>query len=151
MPIRDHEPATSLTIRALEPGDVEACAAIFVAARRQAFDWVDPAQFRLEDFAPATVDEDVWVAEADGRIVGFLSVYLLSDFIHHLFVAPRAQDQGVGSALIRFALDRTGRPAGLKCQTANRRARSFYEKRGWQEIERGEDQLGEYILYRKAT
>jgi GNAT superfamily N-acetyltransferase len=148
---RDDEPAPPLTIRELEPGDVAACAAIFVEARQQAFDWANPDQFRLGDFAGATVDEDVWVAVSDGRIVGFLSVYLLSDFIHHLFVAPWAQRRGVGGALLQFALDRTGRPAALKCQAQNRRARSFYEKRGWLEIERGQDQLGEYILYRKPT
>jgi GNAT superfamily N-acetyltransferase len=151
MQTRDDAPAPSLTIRALEPADVDACAAIFVEARQQAFDWVDPAHFQRDDFAAATVDEDVWVAVADGRIVGFLSVYLMSDFIHHLFVAPRAQGRGNGSALLRFALEQTGRPAALKCQSANLRARSFYEKRGWQEIERGQDPIGEYILYRHSS
>lgn len=71
----------------------------------------------------------LWVAEADGRALGFLAI--AGDFIDQLFVDPDHQGRGAGSALIAHA--KMLSPVGLRLFTfqSNARARAFYEKRGF--------------------
>jgi GNAT superfamily N-acetyltransferase len=138
-----------LTIREFKPDDIEACAVIYLEARRRAFHWINADQFHIDDFGAHTNDEMIWVAEIGKMISGFISVYTPEDYIHHLFVHPDHQGQGNGSALLHFALDRVGRPVDLKCLIANERGCAFYVNHGWHEVERGDDVFGEYIRYRK--
>lgn len=140
-----------LNIRALRASDRPACAKLFLDVRRAAFHWLDARQFHLDDFEVATVGESTWLAETDGRIVGFVSVYPAANFVHHLFVEPAYQNLGVGAALLRHALERIGRPAELKCLSKNVRACAFYRRQGWRAVDRGADELGEYICYRKRV
>src|ERR1700742_1354539 len=138
-----------LHIRALAAGDRAACAQLFVEVRRSAFFWLDGSQFRIEDFADATIGESTWVAEVDGTIVGFVSAYRAANFVHHLFVDPAHHHVGIGAALLRYALERIGRPAELKWLSKNLRAIAFYQGQGRREVDRGYDDMGEYIRFRK--
>jgi GNAT superfamily N-acetyltransferase len=140
-----------LNIRALQAADRVACAELFLAVRRSAFHWLDGRQFRLDDFEDATVGESTWLAEVGSNLVGFVSVYPSANFVHHLFVYPAYQNKGIGAALLRYALERIGRPAELKCLSKNTRACAFYKLQGWREVDRGSDELGEYIRYRKRS
>jgi len=72
--------------------------------------------------------QDVWVAEEDGRVVGFLA--LDGDLGTYFYVDPDWHDLGVGSAL--FAAAQEARPNGFRFWVfqQNERARRFYEKRG---------------------
>lgn len=72
---------------------------------------------------------DIWVAEHEGRLVGFLA--LQGSYIDRLYVLPDVQRAGVGSTLLRHAM--TLSPAGLELYThqKNVAARSFYEKHGF--------------------
>jgi GNAT superfamily N-acetyltransferase len=74
------------------------------------------------------VRNEVWVAEQDGRIVGFAA--LTDDGLEHLYVHPAAQGGGAGSALLATAKER--RPGGFSFWVfqENRQARRFYEARG---------------------
>ena len=140
-----------LNIRALRASDRAGCAKLFLDVRRSAFYWLDGKQFHLDDFEAATVGESTWLAETDGKIVGFVSVYPAANFVHHLFVEPAYQNMGVGAALLRYTLERIGRPAELKCLAQNFRACAFYKRQGWREVDRGADELGEYVRYRKRV
>lgn len=74
-----------------------------------------------------------WVAEQDGRIVGF-AIGLHSGHVWALFVRPEAEGQGIGSALHAEMLAwLAGQPVSeLWLSTgADTRARRFYEARGW--------------------
>ncbi len=75
----------------------------------------------------------VYVAELNGRIVGFVGVHEAS--IEMLFVAADAQRLGVGSALLCFAVERLGADR-VDVNEQNRPARVFYERHGFQVQER---------------
>ncbi len=71
---------------------------------------------------------EVWVAEDDGRVVGFAAV---SDHeLLQIHVEADAQNRGIGSALFRHATER--RPQGFVLWTfqKNEGARRFYERHG---------------------
>ncbi len=53
-------------IRAMRTADAPVLAQLFLKGRRQAFEWVEPSLFRLEDFAEQTRGERIWVAEKGG-------------------------------------------------------------------------------------
>jgi GNAT superfamily N-acetyltransferase len=77
------------------------------------------------NFLPAN---QVWVAEAGGRVVGYIGFD--AAFINHLYLLPQAQGQGLGDRLLAKALE-GGRPRQLWTFQANARARRFYERRGF--------------------
>ena len=56
-------------------------------------------RFFAERFLPANT---VWVAESGGGIAGYIGFD--HDWIHHLYVAPAFQGQGVGPRLLALAL-----------------------------------------------
>jgi GNAT superfamily N-acetyltransferase len=132
------------TIRLVTPSDHAACAELFLRSRVRGFYWLPPSTFRLEDYESLIVDEEVWVAEKNGKIVGFCSLFLEENFLHNLFVDPSEQRTGVGSLLLEKFLERVQRPALLKCLEANQRALAFYQKHGWERLERGEEEFGAY-------
>jgi ribosomal protein S18 acetylase RimI-like enzyme len=72
---------------------------------------------------------DIWVAELEGLVVGFLAVQ--ASYVDRLYVLPSIQRMGVGSALIKHAMELS--PTGLELHTHQRNlaARSFYEKHGF--------------------
>lgn len=82
-----------------------------------------------------SIEEDGrgWVAEDEGRILGF-GIGLLSGNVWALFVRPEAESRGIGSALhaemlewfSRQPLERLWLTTGI-----DTRARGFYEARGW--------------------
>jgi GNAT superfamily N-acetyltransferase len=136
-----------VSVRAFEPDDQAICAQIFLKGRRDAFHWANQAHFALADFVAATEKDTIWVARTDAGVVGFISVFVRDNYIHNLFVDGTVRRRGIGTTLLTFVLERVGRPAGLKCWTANASACVFYQKRGWKEKERGHGALGEYILF----
>jgi len=73
-------------IRMMTEADEPMLAQLFLKGRRQAFHWVDPALFRLEDFAEQTRGEEIWVAEKGGSPCGFVSIWGAESFVHHLYV-----------------------------------------------------------------
>jgi len=73
---------------------------------------------------------DLTVAEADGRLLGFLALALSEQRLDQLFIAPDAQGCGVGTALFEVARQRMPDGFWLSTQPANARARAFYERRG---------------------
>lgn len=90
---------------------------------------------------------DVTVAEADGRLLGFLALVLPERRLDQIFVAPDAQGQGVGKALFKVAKQRL--PAGfwLTTQPANGRARAFYERHGMAFDRAEESEAGDRVFY----
>jgi GNAT superfamily N-acetyltransferase len=79
-------------------------------------------------------DAPVWVAEVEGRVVGFASA--ADGWLTSLYVDPVAQGAGVGSALLAEAEQAGARR--LQVLTGNGHARTFYEARGWREAGEGD-------------
>jgi len=92
----------------------------------------DSRRIFLEHIAPHC---QLWVAEKDGAIDGFLA--MRGSYIDRMYVRPSAQRCGVGEALLEKA--REVSPAGLELHThqKNRHARDFYEKHGFRAVRFG--------------
>jgi GNAT superfamily N-acetyltransferase len=94
--------------------------------------------FRTRDQFSSRAAERVphsWIAEVDGRSVGFVTVD--GDEIEQIFVHSSARGTGLASMLLDEGL-RAIRDAGhgsawLAVVAGNARARAFYEKRGWRD------------------
>ena len=78
-------------------------------------------------------NNEVWVAEQSGRVIGFVG--LGEDVLRHLWVEPEAQNRGVGTALLALAKER--RPSGLRLSVfqKNLGARRLYERHGFTLVE----------------
>ncbi|QKJ87826.1 GNAT family N-acetyltransferase [Paramixta manurensis] len=135
-----------MQIRSFTEADRPFLRTLFLAARKTNWTWLDPHQWQLEDFDSATLEETIWVAEGAGQRLGFAAVLENDNFLHSLFIDPRCQGQGVGSALLREVQARFTSTGALKCLAANAPARRFYRQHGWEEISRGLSEHGEYIL-----
>ena len=121
-----------MRIRLARSGEADTIAEVFIASFRgltylpilhtddQIRHWI------RSEMVPA---HEVWVAEADDRIVGFAA--LKHDLLGHLYVHPEVQNQGVGTALLENAKKR--RPAGFRLWVfqKNEGARRLYERHGF--------------------
>ena len=78
-------------------------------------------------------DQDVHVAETDGEISGFIAIH--GDMVEQLYVRPDLLRRGIGSALLRRAMERL--PSGFRLWVflQNVPARRFYERHGLRLIE----------------
>lgn len=72
---------------------------------------------------------ELWIAEEDGRVTGFLGIH--EDEVTHLYVSPAAQSRGIGAALLDHA--KGLRPDRLELWVFQRNAgaRRFYERHGF--------------------
>ncbi|MHB2166793.1 N-acetyltransferase family protein [Alsobacter sp. R-9] len=133
------------TLRPYRPSDRAACAGIYVRARRHAFHWCPPEQFRTEDFEADSRGEVITVATLDETVVGFLSLWMPDHFIHLLFVDPPFHGRGIGRQLLEHAEVTFGDWSWLKCQAQNERALSFYRACGWSVGSGGVNELGPWV------
>jgi GNAT superfamily N-acetyltransferase len=137
-----------LNLREARPEDRPICTRIFLAAQPLAHPRRHDVKFEAFDFEAATRGEDLWVAQAAGRIRGLVAIYRPARFIHHLYVDPGCLRQGVGLALLAQALGQCGGSADLKCDEANRSAQAFYLAAGWRPVDWGWAPSGPWIRFR---
>ena len=80
-------------------------------------------------FTRMAAEDEVWVYEDEGRILGFAAVDD-EDEVPAFYVEPDAHGRGVGAALLDRLKER--RPRGFRFWVfqQNERARRFYERRG---------------------
>jgi ribosomal protein S18 acetylase RimI-like enzyme len=76
---------------------------------------------------------ETWVADAAGSVVGFMA--LSDDMLDQLYIDVGWQGRGLGDRFVTLAKAR--RPAGLALYAfqVNERARRFYTRRGFVEVE----------------
>lgn len=133
-------------VRAATAADANALRNIFELCVTTA-DWL-PTQARNGiDFALSSAGELIHVAIArNGDVVGFVSVQVAESFVHHLYVHPTIQGQGVGRLLLSSLESWLAVPWRLKCVCTNRLALSFYMVLGWREVGAGESADGPYAV-----
>jgi len=126
-------PGLGVALRPMGRADVEAVAAI--EASVQAFPWTAG---NFSDGLKAGYGG--WVAHRHGRIVGFSMTLHAPDIAHLLViaVAPDAQGEGVGTALIRHC-EKEARIRGLpalllEVRPSNANALAFYHRHGFEQI-----------------
>jgi ribosomal protein S18 acetylase RimI-like enzyme len=117
-------------IRPATPDDASAIGDLFVRARDEM-----PYLPRVpEDVRPLLGDRflaraELWVAEEDGRMVGFAGVS--GSELTHLYADPRAQNRGVGTALLEHVKSLRPEHVVLWVFQRNEGARRFYERHGF--------------------
>ena len=127
-------------IRRMGEGDLEAVAAIWLDANREAHDFI-PASYWLghfEEVRTALAQAEVWVFEAEARaeISGFIG--LQEDYIAGIFVRREARSGGVGRQLLDHV--KAGRrQLRLQVYRKNSRATAFYRREGFRVLEEGVD------------
>lgn len=137
-----------MIIREMVASDLASVQQLYLTCCIATFNWRSPDEFKLEDFNKTTKGEWFLVAEQDGEIIGFSSVWE-DHFLHNLFVAPSAHGQGIGTKLLAACFaGKLNTPARLKCVVRNTKACSFYEAKGWVIDEANvEDDPDNYHLY----
>src|SRR5436190_6585482 len=125
-----------LKVRPVVASDADAVADVFLAALAEMtylpelYTEQETRTFITEVLLP---NNEVWVAIKDGDLVGFVGFG--DGSLRHLWVFPRSQGQGVGTALLSLAMERC--PAGLQLSVyqQNVGARRLYERHGFHLIE----------------
>jgi ribosomal protein S18 acetylase RimI-like enzyme len=118
-------------IRRARPEDAASIGGVFVAARAgMTYLLEQPSDDGFRDFVAGRILglEEVWIAELDGRVAGFMAID--GDRLDHLYVHPDAQGRGIGAALLGHSKHR--RPGGFELWVfqKNDGARRFYERHG---------------------
>lgn len=138
-----------IDIRPFSIADEQSLSCIYLSCRLETFYWLPQQNLKLTDFNKDTEGERILVIEADSKLVGFISIWMQDNFIHHLFIESLHQGKGFGKLLLAEALKIIGRPARLKCVVQNSRACQFYEKQGWIiESTTPDDPISPYHTYR---
>lgn len=148
-----------ISVRPYRPPDLAGVVVMWRASKRAAFPYVEVMQlYSLQNdtdyFRDVIAQEcEVWLATGDQQILGLLA--LRDDLIDQLFVAVDAQRQGVGSALLAKARERS--PDQLRAYTfqKNSSARAFFEKNGFEIVRSGispppENEPDYEVLWRAA-
>ena len=120
----------ALVVRPGFEADLAACAALYERVARDTFTWFESSELTDQPFWEAAPHEALYVAELDGHLAGFASVYAPDNFLHSLYVEEGARGRGVGSALFDHVCLYSGGVLSLKVQKRNPRAIYFYLKRG---------------------
>lgn len=168
------EELESVTVREAELADVLTISQIHTLSWQQAYVGYVPAEYlnslKAEEKAPmweAVITRDdtqVFVAESNGRMLGFASVGPAPDedaepgdrTLYTMYLDPEAWGRGAAKELMH-AVDATvepGVPLTLWVFEKNERAKKFYERHGFKSdnVEKLEPFAGEYLLevrYRK--
>jgi len=121
-----------ITLRAATPDDAPVLAALFTHTRRTCMRYLPALHTADEDQAwmrdVVFKHCDVWLAELDGRVAGFLAVR--GDRLEHLYVDSDFHSRGVGSALLDKARELMPGGFTLWIFQQNAQARRSYERRG---------------------
>ncbi len=139
-----------LNIRKPNIEDIEALEQLFQLIRCHTFILRPAEEFKIGDYVKSTHEDEVWIADENGVIIGFVSIYSPDNFIHNLFVHPEHQGKGIGKQLLQVAEENLGRPVTLKAAMDNPKSFSFYKKYGWHQLSIHEDIDEPYISYRKS-
>lgn len=123
-----------MIVRKMQQDDVEAVADVWHTSGQKVYTFIQTwMSFSLEHATSVLRDSiavqcDVWVAESDSVIVGYMA--LNGSYLDRLYVSPGHQREGIGTRLLRHAM--TLSPAGLELHThqKNLQACAFYRKHG---------------------
>lgn len=147
-----------LETRRARPDDAPALTAIATAAYSGYLarmpEGVRPAPLDA-DYAAAIAHDETWVAELDGRVVGYLVLVAAPDhlLLENVAVDPGAQGRGVGRELLDLAETRArdlGMPeVRLFTHATMVENQRLYERRGYVETGRRRDDEFDRVFYVK--
>jgi GNAT superfamily N-acetyltransferase len=126
-----------LTVRRASDDDAAAIAEVWLRAFASAYAF--PHAHTDDDVRRWIRDEvvsgkETWVGQDDRGVVGFIA--LAPGWVEHLYIDPVAQGEGIGRRLLELAMTRdTTGELQLWTFQANDRARRFYARNGFVEVE----------------
>jgi ribosomal protein S18 acetylase RimI-like enzyme len=130
-------------IRPATPDDAAELAELFWRVRSEAVPDIPMVVHPRESVLPFVrnvllAEFEVHVAQADGRLVGFIAL-MPPDLVGHLYIDSAHTGKGLGSRFLGLA--RTRFPHGLQLYAfqSNRRAIRFYERHGFEQVAWSED------------
>lgn len=147
---RDLGSTATIAIRSYCSDDEGDCSGLFEVVQREIFPNDDPAKFTRTRFSTDTAGEEIWVAKADRRVIGFVTLWRPDPFIHYLLVHRDWRGRGIGVRLLETVLAAVDRSVDLKCRTDNTAARRFYLRNDWSEAGAGFQDGVTYIRFKKA-
>jgi GNAT superfamily N-acetyltransferase len=126
-----------MEIRRAREDEVEALTALFIRSRNAMGDYLPrvPEEAAVPIAARIRAHEELWVADEDGRLLGFLGIEhstgLGAPVLERLYVEPGEQNRGVGTALLEKAKEL--RPDELYLWVFQKNpARRLYERHGFE-------------------
>lgn len=123
-------------IRKATQGQYKDLAAIHLASLTYAMPEMPRIHTVEEDlhfFSGVLTNQECWVAEVEGSVVGFIAVH--DSWVHHLYLLPRYHRMGIGGALLNRAKKISPFILQLWTFQGNLQARAFYAKHGFVEVE----------------
>jgi GNAT superfamily N-acetyltransferase len=121
-------------IRRATPQDADAIGEVFVRTRdAMAYLPRIPDEDRPKLGGWIVEQHEVWVAEEDGAVTGFIGIE--PGYLSHIYVDPESQNRGIGSALLAHA--KALLPGGMQLWVFQRNegARRLYEREGFRLVE----------------
>jgi GNAT superfamily N-acetyltransferase len=126
-----------MELRPARDDEIEALAALYYRCQHE-MTYVPPMPEEDIPRVAAGIREhdEIWLAERDGRVVGFMALERgklpPAEVLARLYVEPAEQGQGIGTALLDQA--KALRPHGLHLWVfqKNEGARRFYERHGFE-------------------
>jgi GNAT superfamily N-acetyltransferase len=139
-----------ITIRKAKDDDTLKLEMLFQATRQKTFTLRSAKEFQIGDYAKSVEEDEVFVAEKNNIIGGFISIYPQDNFIHNLFVLSSYQRYGIGKLLLKKAEENLSSPMTLKIALDNINVSVFYEKQGWHQASLHHEADEPYALYVKT-
>ena len=120
---------------------------LYSEVRKETFGWIGTQNLDKDTFDADTKGEEIIVAKTEGKIAGFISIWLPDNFIHHLYIRKEYRRKGLGEKLIHEVKSKLRKPLTLKCLVDNVIAVKFYQKNGWEAKSTGISDHGVFILF----
>lgn len=129
-------PTDDLMLRPATDADLPAIVAVQIASRESAAmpPGIHPEHEVTAWLTAKLATDDVWVAEADGSVVGYAR--MTAGWLDDLYVVPERAGQGVGMALLDVVKAQLPDGFCLWVFEMNTPARAFYARHGLVELER---------------
>lgn len=124
------------TLRQAKVKDAPSFAAIHLTALSMAMPNMRRVHTVEEDliyFTRVVISQKCWVGEIHNETAGFIA--LNDSWVNHLYVLPQFQGIGIGSKLLEVAKEKSPHSLQLWTFQENIRARTFYKKHGFVEVE----------------
>lgn len=131
-----------------EETDRERLEQIYFEVRSSTFTWLTKESINKLSFNRDTEGEYILVAKVGNEIVGFASVWLPDNFLHHLYIMNHYQRNGIGTMLLDKVIEKANFDVTLKCLKLNKLGVNFYLKSGWKAVSEGISKEGVYILFK---
>ncbi len=136
-------------VRRVRPEELAEAAALFETVARATLPWLPQEANTAARLLEQADNETILVAVAGRAIVGLAALYEPAAFLHSLYVALDWQGRGVGIALLEATGLLVSAPLNLKVEVRNTRARAFYARHGFVEVDRGGDGPSSWVHLRR--